>query len=397
MRAGKFLVALLVAVFVIGAAGSASALSSYVSTFSSTYPGSATASFSCSICHTSVPALNGYGTAYANAGHNFKTIESQDSDGDGATNIAEITAGTNPGDPNSKPAPTPVACTGYTYSAWSACGTNGQQTRTVIGYTPSGCSGTPSTAAALTQACSPTPVACAGYTYSAWSACGADGQQTRTVIGYTPSGCSGTPSTSPLLNQICNYVPPVTPPPTGQNMPVPTSRQVFTYEPVNLPVLSSDPAQAKPVGVGPVADGGDTADINVQIGPFEGPVDVSFVIYAPALDPEDLYFLNTQGELKRLSRAVEENEASRSSEESSSSEGRGGRVLNKFGNLIRWKDNVTGVDENIFTTPVKALPSGQYTLVLVVKSSDDDDHYYRWVTNVTIPENKGSYRDHDDD
>ncbi len=27
--------------------------------------------------------------------------------------------------------PAPVACTGYTYSAWSDCGTNGQQTRTV--------------------------------------------------------------------------------------------------------------------------------------------------------------------------------------------------------------------------------------------------------------------------
>src|SRR5512143_188337 len=27
--------------------------------------------------------------------------------------------------------PAPAACTGYTYSAWSACGSNGQQTRTV--------------------------------------------------------------------------------------------------------------------------------------------------------------------------------------------------------------------------------------------------------------------------
>lgn len=53
--------------------------------------------------------------------------------------------------------PPPVACTGYTYSAWSACGTDGQQTRTVTGNTPSGCTGTPPTAAVLTQACTPPP------------------------------------------------------------------------------------------------------------------------------------------------------------------------------------------------------------------------------------------------
>ena len=107
----KFFVILLAVVFVVGTVGSAAALSSYYNSFSSTYPSSATKSFSCSICHVPAgpPSLNPYGSAYASAGHNFKSIESQDSDGDGATNIVEINAGTNPGDPGSKPAPTPVA------------------------------------------------------------------------------------------------------------------------------------------------------------------------------------------------------------------------------------------------------------------------------------------------
>jgi len=48
------------------------------------------------------------------------------------------------------PPPPPAACT-YTYSAWSACGTDGTQTRTVVSATPPGCTGTP----VLSQACTP--------------------------------------------------------------------------------------------------------------------------------------------------------------------------------------------------------------------------------------------------
>ena len=212
MSSRKLFVILLAVVFIIGAVGIAGAKSSYVNSFTSAYPSSATASFSCSICHVPAgpSARNPYGAAYASAGHNFKTIESQDSDGDGATNIVEINAGTNPGDPGSKPVVTPTACTGYKYSVWSACGANGQQTRTVISNTPAGCTGTPPTAAKLTRACTPGPVACTGYTYSAWSGCGANGQQTRTVIGNTPAGCTGTPSTTAKLTRACSPTPPPT-------------------------------------------------------------------------------------------------------------------------------------------------------------------------------------------
>jgi len=61
----------------------------------------------CLLCHTTntgpnASNLNPYGNAYASS-YNFGTIESQDSDGDGFNNLAEITAKTFPGDPNSKP------------------------------------------------------------------------------------------------------------------------------------------------------------------------------------------------------------------------------------------------------------------------------------------------------
>ncbi|MBA4373057.1 MAG: hypothetical protein C0402_09395 [Thermodesulfovibrio sp.] len=204
----RLIITLLATIFIMGTLSSSYAVSSYLSSFSSTYPASGSSSFSCSLCHTNVPTRNAYGAAYG-SGHNFNTIASQDSDGDGFTNLAEITAGTNPGDAASKPA-APAACTSYTYSAWSACQANNTQTRTVATKSPAGCTGNPA-ASLLTQACVYVPpvTACTSYTYSAWSACQANNTQTRTVATKSPAGCTGNPAAS-LLTQACVYVPPVT-------------------------------------------------------------------------------------------------------------------------------------------------------------------------------------------
>ncbi len=170
-------------------------------------------------------------------------------------------------------------------------------------------------------------------------------------------------------------------------MSVPTSDEVFSYGPTDLPVVSSDPAQAKPIGVGSVAVGGNTVDVRVDIGPFGGPVDVSFVIYAPALDSDDLYFMDEHDTLKRLSRAVDEDEhqAQLTGNYSSDENDHGARPSRKFGRLISWRNNVVGVNEDVFTRPTSDLAPGVYTLVLVVRAHGDDDNYYRWVTHVTIP------------
>jgi hypothetical protein len=91
----------------------AEAVSGYLNSFATTYPAATTLSSSCLICHTTAGASpstrNPYGSAYGNNGHSFTAIANLDSDGDGFTNIAEITANTYPGNAASFPAGTNTA------------------------------------------------------------------------------------------------------------------------------------------------------------------------------------------------------------------------------------------------------------------------------------------------
>ncbi len=81
---------------------------SFRNTYNATYGVTGSRIDNCTLCHPGgdTGSLNSYANAYANAGHNFKTIESYDSDGDGYTNLQEIAAKTYPGDASDKPTPT---------------------------------------------------------------------------------------------------------------------------------------------------------------------------------------------------------------------------------------------------------------------------------------------------
>ena len=89
------------------------ALSSYLTLAVAKYPAITNTSLnSCSLCHTSVPAINPYGAAFQSHGDNtaaFPAIKSINSDGDGFTNLQEIQALTFPGDASSKPLVQPTA------------------------------------------------------------------------------------------------------------------------------------------------------------------------------------------------------------------------------------------------------------------------------------------------
>ena len=76
-----------------------------------------------------------------------------------------FSAGNMPG--GSGTGPSTSTCT-YTYSAWGACDSTGNQTRTMTSSSPAGCTGTP----VLSQACTYVAPAttCTSFTYSSWGA-----------------------------------------------------------------------------------------------------------------------------------------------------------------------------------------------------------------------------------
>jgi len=84
-------------------------------------------------------------------------------------------------------------CSSFTYSDWSACASNGQQTRTVTTSSPDGCTdGSPM----LTQNCTYETPVCTSWTYSDWGPCQlknewdqGSGYQTRTTTTLSPEGC----------------------------------------------------------------------------------------------------------------------------------------------------------------------------------------------------------------
>jgi hypothetical protein len=105
---------ILVGVLVVGSAAErAHAVSDYLAAFRSEYPAAVGSRIdACGVCHSSVPQLNPYGSAFRDADRQFAPIQGLDSDADGVLNLAEIDALTFPGDPSdvpTLPTPTPTA------------------------------------------------------------------------------------------------------------------------------------------------------------------------------------------------------------------------------------------------------------------------------------------------
>jgi len=94
----------------------------------------------------------------------------------------------------------PISCTGYVYSDYVCNTQTGIKIRTVVGYTPTGCTGTPNFPPVLTDTCSIIPQPCV-FVYSDWGPCDSiTGTQTRTVLSVSPSNCVGTP----ILSRSCS-------------------------------------------------------------------------------------------------------------------------------------------------------------------------------------------------
>jgi len=101
----KNILVLVALTVILGFAGSVLADQAALDTFDAQYPGT---SYGWNLCHrANIPATNPYGAELTRpvTAQQLIDIENIDSDGDGAANIAEINAGTLPGNATSKPRP----------------------------------------------------------------------------------------------------------------------------------------------------------------------------------------------------------------------------------------------------------------------------------------------------
>ncbi len=97
----------------------------------------------------------------------------------------------------------------YSYNDWGTCQSNGKRSRTVKGYSPTGC--TQTTLPYTVESCSysagnisetQNTTQCV-YNYSNWGTCQMNGKRTRSLTSKSPSGC--VEYTHPTLEQSCIY------------------------------------------------------------------------------------------------------------------------------------------------------------------------------------------------
>ncbi len=179
--------------------------------------------------------------------------------------------------------------------------------------------------------------------------------------------------------------------PTTCATPLPTAKNAFTYTPVEEPENNCVPSEAKPVGVGSVAGGGNVLDIKVDVGPFEEPVDVSFGFFAASFEATDIFFLNIFNQVTSLQDEFAEESALQGSFAGQGSGSVNANSKKNFKKLIPWKSNVLEVHETILgPIDVTQMSPGLYVLVLnvtrVSPADNNFDRFYRWVTFFIVPD-----------
>lgn len=137
-------------------------------------------------------------------------------------------------------------------------------------------------------------------------------------------------------------------------MPAPSNNQSFVYASTEAPVTSTEPGQARPIGIGSAASGGSTLTVLINILQFSGAVDVYLGIFAPGIDPVNVYLLDQNGLFRLLSNG-----------------------------LVAWKTSLTApLDLTPFgNIPVAALPQGHYYFYLAVTPAGSQGSFYLWKTD----------------
>ncbi len=138
---------------------------------------------------------------------------------------------------------------------------------------------------------------------------------------------------------------------------MPMAQQMFSYAPTSAPITGPDVTTMMPIGVGSVAMGGTDLSVQVATGDFVSPADMYFALYAPSIDPFNIYMMHPDGSLEPASSGMEP-----------------------------WMSGVTSVDRSLFgNIPTSALPKGTYYMGLMATPAGANmSTYYFWITSFTI-------------
>ncbi len=143
---------------------------------------------------------------------------------------------------------------------------------------------------------------------------------------------------------------------TGTMMQMPTSQQMFEYGPITTPVAGTDASTSMPIGVGSVAMGGTTITGQVTVGQFSNPMDMYLTVYAPEVDPFNIYLMHPDGTLQPVSSGV-----------------------------MPWMSGVTSVDQTAINMPTSGLAKGTYTVgLMAMPSGGNMSAYYMWKTYFVV-------------
>jgi len=139
---------------------------------------------------------------------------------------------------------------------------------------------------------------------------------------------------------------------------MPASQMMLSFGPTTDPFIGYGPEDTMPMGVGSVAVGGDMLTVHAQVGQFQMPMDIYFALYAPSVDPFNIYLMDQAGGLQPASMG-----------------------------MSPWITGVTSIDEMPFgaSIPTSMLPKGTYYLGLMATPAGSNmATYYFWITNFLI-------------
>lgn len=143
-------------------------------------------------------------------------------------------------------------------------------------------------------------------------------------------------------------------------LPLPSSAHLFNYAPVVSPEYDPEPSVCKPFAAGNVSQG--TMDLQIGLPPFAGPVDVYLALYAPAINPGEIYLIVPAPS--------------------------GYTLAPLSSGLVPWEAAVTDPAFQSFfgSVPLSVLPRGSYSLGTLVTPAGASNltNYYFWVSSFTV-------------